>query len=124
MRSTGSVGDGRSEVIERLRALFGAWGRAPAIQFVGDGRERWTPWSEIGVLHDAVGQALAGVGPTAEVTVVMRQRPALLAAELAVLAAGRTASLLTSLQADRTLVDELRSTSSAVAIAHTVDWAR
>jgi len=120
MGSTGPVGQARSDVVERLGARFGDWGRAPAIQFVGDAGERWIAWNEIGAVHDA----LAGVGSAAEVTVVMRQRPALMAAELAVLARGSTASLLTSLQADRTLVDELRATPAPVVIAHTVDWAR
>jgi aryl-alcohol dehydrogenase-like predicted oxidoreductase/acyl-CoA synthetase (AMP-forming)/AMP-acid ligase II len=110
--------------MERLHALFDDWGRAPAIQFVGDGDERWTAWGEIGALHDALDRALPTVGSAAEATVVMRQRPALLAAELAVLARGWTASLVTPLQADRTLVAELRSMMSPVVVAHSADWAR
>jgi acyl-coenzyme A synthetase/AMP-(fatty) acid ligase len=125
VRSIGASTDhARSKTIGRFHALFGEWGRAPAIQFVGDGLERWTAWSEIGAVHDAVGRVLPTVGLAAEATLVMRQCPAMLAAELAVLGHGWTASLLTSLQADRTLVDDLRSARSPVIIAHSADWAR
>jgi acyl-CoA synthetase (AMP-forming)/AMP-acid ligase II len=66
----------------------------------------------------------AGVSTGAVVAVVMRQRPALLAAELATLSLGRPAVLVSPLQGDRALVADLVDLAPAVVVAGTADWVR
>jgi long-chain acyl-CoA synthetase len=112
----------RQAVVDRLTRLFHEWGGEHAIQFEG----RWTTWATVGELADRLRRELSsrGVTDTAAIAIVMRQRPALLATELGVLSLGRTALLITPLQGDRSLADDIIATAPPVVIAHDVDWNR
>jgi acyl-CoA synthetase (AMP-forming)/AMP-acid ligase II len=121
---------GRAIVADRLSSLYRDWPGEQALQFTEPGPEgptdRWYAWGELGELAARLGSALDRHAVPAEsaVAIVMRQRPVLVAAELATLSSGRPAMLLTPLQADRALADEIRSTRPAVLVAHTADWDR
>ncbi len=121
-----SSGSGRTAVTERLAALFTHWPAEQALQFTAEGVQHWSTWGDVARLHDAISDVLAAndVPADAMIAIVMRQRPALVATELAVLADGRTALLVSPLQADRVLADEIASLRAAVVVAHTADWAR
>src|SRR5690606_6982627 len=107
---------GRDVVAERLSSLFRDWPGEQALQFtepaVDGPAARWFSWGEIGAFADALVTELDrnSVPPDAAVALVMRQRPVLVASELAVLSVARTAVLLTPLQADRSLSAEIVST--------------
>jgi long-chain acyl-CoA synthetase len=60
----------------------------------------------------------------APIAIVMRQRPAMVGAELAVLASGRTALLVSPLQPDGPLATDIAAISASVVVAHSVDWQR
>jgi long-chain acyl-CoA synthetase len=121
---------GRDVVAERLSSLFRDWPGEQALQFtepaVDGPAARWFSWGEIGAFADALANELDrnSVPPDAAVAMVMRQRPVLVASELAVLSAARSAVLLTPLQADRSLSAEIVSTRPAVVVAHAADWER
>jgi len=117
-----AVTAGRDVVVERLQQLTRRWGAEPAIEF----DDRWLTWADVGRLADVIDGVLAehGVAPGVAVTIVMRQRPGTLIAELAALRAGRPAVLLSSLQSDAALVDELRTTRPAVVVLDAVDFDR
>ncbi len=121
----------------RLASLFTTWADEQAIQF----EDQWSTWGQIGSVHAALVEALQArsiqtrsiqtrstqTRSTADecaVSIVMRQRPASVAAELAVLATGRTAILLTPLQPDAGLATDVIGADAAVVIADPIDWAR
>ena len=118
--------DGRGAVIARLSALFTEWPDEHAIQFEGT----WWTWGHVGQVAASLAAALApdrvdtGSSGGAPVAVVMRQRPALVAAELAVLALGRTALLVSPLQPDGPLAADITTISASVVVAHSIDWQR
>lgn len=117
----------RTAVRERLARLFADFGGEHAIQFEGS----WVTWDRIGRLADAVGAATGadagrvdGLAAGAGIAVLLRQRPALLALELATLALGRPVIALTPVQADAALAADVRATAPPVVVAHRDDWAR
>jgi long-chain acyl-CoA synthetase len=114
--------EGRQTVVDRLTALFSVWGAEQAIQF----ETQWWTWGDVGRVHASLRTVLAdrSVPDNVSIGIVMRQRPALVASELAVLGAGRTAVLLTPLQPDAALASDLVGLTTAVLIAHAIDWGR
>lgn len=116
----------RDAVTARLASLFDEWADAPAIQFVEDERSRWTTWGDIGHVHENLRTLLAdeGAPPAAASCLVGRQRPVVLAVELALLASGRTASLLSPLQPDQVLASDVVASGFDVVFAHSAEWAR
>ncbi len=115
--------DGRAAVMSRLSALFTEWSDEQAIQFEGT----WWTWSHVGHVAAALADVLASdaVAPTVPpIAIVMRQRPGLVAAELAALAMGRTALLVSPLQPDGALAADIATISASVVVAHSVDWQR
>ena len=124
--TTADAHSAREVVIERLAALFTNWPAEQALQFTSDGVQRWSTWGDVAGLHQALSGVLVARHAPADavVAIVMRQRPALAATELAVLASGRTALLVSPLQADRVLAAEIAALSAAVVVAHTEEWAR
>lgn len=114
------MSDARQSVMQRLAQLTGQWQGEQAIQFEG----QWLAWGDVGRLGDALDLALHGAAADAGVAIVMRQRPALLAAELSVLRAGRTAVLVSPLQADRSLAEDVRLLHPTVLVAHAREWER
>jgi long-chain acyl-CoA synthetase len=115
--------DGRTAVMARLSALFTEWPDEQAIQFEGT----WWTWGHIGQVATSLATSLAWEGVAsrgAPIAIVMRQRPGLVAAELAVLAMGRTALLVSPLQPDGPFAADIATISAAVVVAHSIDWRR
>ena len=119
----------REAVQSRLDALFTTWQGEQAIEFVDrsapDARA-WSTWRDLARVRDALAQALSGrsVPGDVAVAIVMRQRPVMVAAELGAMSLGRTALLLSPLQADRALAVEVDSLRAAVLVAHVAEWDR
>ena len=122
MTSSPEAVEARDAVVARLHQLFDHWGAERAVQFEGS----WTAWGAIGELAGELAAALtaADVAPDASVAVVMRQRPALLAAELAALALGRPVVLVSPMSPDRALAADLAALAPAAVVLDGVDWAR
>ena len=115
--------DGRATVMSRLAALFTEWPDEQAIQFEGT----WWTWGHIGQVETALATSLASdavASRIAPIAIVMRQRPGLVAAELAALAMGRTALLVSPLQPDGPLAADIATISASVVVAHSIDWKR
>lgn len=112
----------RDAVVARLAELFGQWPQAEAMHF---GDRRWV-WGDIGALATRLAVELADhqVAPEAAVAVVLRQRPPMVAAELAVLSLGRGAVLMSPLAGDSALAEEIGSIGVQVAVLHETDWQR
>lgn len=115
-------GPGRDAVVERLRALTTTSSAEQALQADG----RWWTWADVATLASAIDAILAerAVAPDAPLVVVLRQRPVMVASELAALAAGRTAVLASPLIADAALSADLADLAPAVVVAHVLDWGR
>lgn len=110
----------REVVVARLRDLFMSWPAEQAVQF----KDSWWTWGDVARVHTELEQYLrASDGPRA-VAIVMRQRPELVAVELAVLAIGCTAALVTPLQSDAAILADLAALRPSVLIAHSADWQR
>ena len=121
----------REAVVRRLNELFEQWSDEQALQFTdsspdGAPAQCWHSWGDIGALAASLSRAVesAGVAAASAVAIVMRQRPAMAGAELAVLSTGRTALLITPLQSDDALAVDLVATAAAVVVAHTTEWER
>ncbi len=120
----------RQAVADRLSSLYREWPNEQALQFTEPGTERpaqrWFSWGDFGEFAGALGSILDhhGVPADSAISIVMRQRPVLVAAELAALATARTALLFTPLQSDRLLADDIASTRPSVVVAHTLEWER
>jgi len=112
----------RLAVVARLQALTSTWAGEQALQ----AGEQWWTWGEVGAVASAIEAVLAErqVSSIAAVAVVLRQRPAMVAIELAALAAGRTAVLASPLLADAALSNDLRGLAAAIVVAHQLDWSR
>jgi long-chain acyl-CoA synthetase len=120
---TDPVMAGRTAVMARLSALFTEFPDEQAIQFEGT----WWTWGHVGQIAASLATSLASEGVAsrgAPIAIVMRQRPVLVAAELAVLAMGRTALLVSPLQPDGPLAADIATIPAAVVIAHSIDWRR
>ena len=116
----------RSAVARRLGDLYTRWAHEQAIQFAqGDGREWWS-WGDLGDVHATLARETAGriLADHTAIAIVVRQRPVMAAAELAALAMGRSALLITPLQSDRDLAAEIAALAPAVVVAHEADWER
>jgi long-chain acyl-CoA synthetase len=115
--------DGRTAVMSRLSALFTEWPDEQAIQFEGT----WWTWGRIGQVAASLATSLASEAVAsrgAPIAIVMRQRPVLVAAELAVMAMGRTALLVSPLQPDGPLAADIATIPASVVVAHSIDWKR
>ncbi len=117
----------RDAVVARLHALFSRWAAEPAIEFVEDASAApgWSTWGDLGAVRDSLSRVLADrMPPHSAITIVMRQRPVMVAAELGAMALGHTALLVSPLQADRALATDVESLRAAVLVALGVDWSR
>jgi long-chain acyl-CoA synthetase len=123
---TDPVIDRRTAVMARLSALFTEWPDEQAIQFEGT----WWTWGHVAQVAATLAAALASDGTDTgssggtPIAIVMRQRPVLVAAQLAVLALGRTALLVSPLQPDGPLAADIATISAAAVVAHSFDWKR
>ena len=117
---------GRAAVVGRLLDLFHGWSAEPAVELATADARSWWTWGDVAAVHAALARVVAeqAVPDGAATAVVMRQRPALVAAELAVLASGRPALLVSPLAADRELAADIEHLAPAVLVAHAIDWSR
>lgn len=111
-----------SGISARIAAVLRLDPAAPAVQHGG----RWTRWGDIERLRAGLDDALAahGLGPGTRVAVVLRTRPAHVAAVLAVLATERTLVTASGIQPDATLAEDLGRIAAPVVLADAEDWAR
>ena len=95
---------------------------APAVEF----EARWTSWGDVSLrvatLHSTL--AAAGLGPTDPVGVVVRERPPVVSALLALLAEARPVVLIASLAADEELRADVGRLPARAVVAEHRDWER
>lgn len=105
---------------DRIDEVVRLDGAAPAIQFQG----AWRNWSYLSGAVDAIDARLAGMGVARDsaVGVVMRNRPEVVRAIVAVLATRRCVVTLSSVIPRAALCEEIRKMSLSAVIASTVDW--
>lgn len=113
--------DARDAVTERLARLFDEWGAHRAIEFAG----HWWTWADVGAVRAALLTAGLGDLPDgAPVGVIVRQRPACLAALLAILAEGRGVVVVSPLQGDQALAADVARLGVGLLVADADDWQR
>jgi long-chain acyl-CoA synthetase len=119
---TSTAEEARAAVTGRLRELMTGHAAQPALHA---GPRTWS-WGDVGVVAHAIEGQLARVDLPARspVGVVLRQRPETVAAQLAILATGREAVVVSPLAADAALADDVRRVAPAVLVAHVDDWER
>lgn len=114
--------EARALVADRLRMLGSEHGDTTAAIYEG----RDFTWRDFAILAERIGSILgsAGTAPDLPIAVVVRSRPWCLASVFAVLAQGRCAVLVTPVQADATLAEEIERMRPAVLVADPEDWQR
>ena len=112
----------RRLVRQRLETLFHRYPEEQSIQF----EDSWVKWGEIGKFAESLSEVLIshGIPEGVGLSMLMRQRPAMLVSQLAVLALGRTAILVSPLQSDSELISEVSDSDTAVLLVHHKDWGR
>lgn len=112
----------RRLVRQRLETLFHRYPEEQSIQF----EDSWVKWGEIGKFAESLSEVLIshGIPEGVGLSMLMRQRPAMLVSQLAVLALGRTAILVSPLQSDSELISEVSDSYTAVLMVHHKDWGR
>ena len=110
------------EINERIEELFRNEPDAPAMFYES---ETWT-WGDLARMGDALRGALtAATGPGRDgVGLVLRQRPHCFGAYLSVLAMRRCAVLVTPIQPDAAMREDLADLRPAVLVADSEDWRR
>jgi len=105
----------------RIRQVLTLDPAAPAVEFEG----RWHSWGELAAWIEGFDRVLAtaGIGPDEAVGVLLRNRPAIVGALLAVLATRRCVVSLNPMQGPEKLARELRSLRLPAVVAHRDDWA-
>lgn len=104
----------------RLLGIVALDPQAPAVEFEG-GTWAWSYFSEAVADLQAL---LAGRPETHRVGIVLRNRPAILAAVIAVISTGREVITLSPHLGDTGLAEEVRALAPSVVIADPQDWAR
>src|SRR5712672_1272832 len=91
-----------------------------AFQYKGE----WIAWGKIRALADSVEKALqaAGVNPGVPVALTPRNRPGILAALLALLAADRPVMMIHSYQSPEAMAADARRKGCVALIASDTDW--
>jgi long-chain acyl-CoA synthetase len=118
------TGDARSQVTARLGELFTRWPDQQAIEFAVGSERTWWAWGEVARVCRSIERACDGVSGGVAIALVMAQHPSMVAAELSTLALGRSALLVTPLQPDPMLVNDIEGIAPAVLIARRADWER
>ena len=106
---------------QRIESVWTLDANAPAIEFKG----RWLTWGELRAAALAIDGALtrAGIGRGAAVGVLLRNRPGLIAALLALLISDRCIISLSPFQPAEGLLRDLRELKVPAVIANAQDWA-
>ncbi len=110
------------DISERIREVIEIDPAAGAIEFEGV----WHSWGELSAIVDAIDRELAraGPGPGAAVGVMLRNRPGVVGAMLALLATRRCVVSLNPHQGDAKLADDVRQLRLPAIIACRDDWDR
>jgi long-chain acyl-CoA synthetase len=107
-------------IARQIAAVLSIEPAAMAIEF----DERWITWSELRESVAAIDQALTrgGIGPGVPVGVMLRNRPGLIAAVLALLLSQRCIVSLSPIQSSEALQADLRNLKMHAVIGDAMDW--
>jgi len=110
------------DISERIRAVLRIDPAAGAVEFEGV----WHSWEELSAIVDGADRewTRAGVGPGTAVGVILRNRPAVVGALLAVLATRRCVVSINPHQGDAKLAEDVRQLRLPAIIACRADWDR
>lgn len=110
------------DISERIREVLRIDPAAGAIEFDGS----WHSWGELSAIGGAIDGELArtGLGPGAAVGVILRNRPGVVGAMLALLATRRCVVSLNPHQGDAKLAEDVRQLRLPAIIACRDDWNR
>ena len=111
----------RQSLPEQIEAVWSLDVAAPAIEFDG----HWLSWGQLRETARAIDRHLteAGIGPGAPVGVMLRNRPGMLAALLALLVSDRCIVSLSPFQPTEALHQDFRKLKLPAVIADAQDWA-
>ena len=106
---------------DRIREVLAIDPTAAAIEFEGG----WHSWGDLAAWLEGVDRALAGadLGQHQAVGILLRNRPAIVGALLAVLATRRCVVVLSPMQGSLKLADDLGRLRLPAVVAHRDDWA-
>ena len=109
-------------ITDRIREVLRLDPAAEAIEFEG----RWHPWKELSAIVDAIDGLLAaaGLGPDIAVGVLLRTRPSLVAALVAVLSTRRCVVTINPHLGESKLAADVSALRTPVIVADHEDWAR
>lgn len=109
-------------IADRIEELFNEEPEGPAVQFDGE----WWTWADMQKIRDGIESLVADAGLTDGdgVGLVLRERPHTFGAYLAILSAKRCAVLVTPIQPDAAMCEDVASLRLKVLIADTQDWER
>jgi long-chain acyl-CoA synthetase len=107
-------------IAQQISAAWSIDAAAPAVEF----EKRWITWGELRESAAAIDQTLtrAGIGRGAPVGVMLRNRPGLIAAVLALLVSQRCIVSLSPFQSIEALHQDLRNLKMHAVIADAMDW--
>jgi acyl-CoA synthetase (AMP-forming)/AMP-acid ligase II len=110
------------DISERIRDVLRINPAAGAVEFEGV----WHSWGALTAIVDAVDHALdgAGLGPGTPIGLVLRNRPCLVGALLAVLATRRCVITINPHQGDAKLADDVRALRLQAIVAWRDEWER
>lgn len=117
----GTTASAGNRLLQQIQAVWSLDDSAPALEFEG----RWLSWGELRDAALKVDRALtvAGIGVGAPVGVLLRNRPGLIAALLALLISQRCIVSLSPFQPTEGLHEDLRKLKLPAVIADAQDWA-
>jgi acyl-CoA synthetase (AMP-forming)/AMP-acid ligase II len=109
-------------ISDRIRDVLRIDPLAGAIEFEGE----WHPWNELSAIVDGIDRLLteAGLGPDIAVGVLLRNRPSLVGALLAVLSTRRCVVTINPHQGDSKLAADVRELRTPALLGHHEDWER
>ena len=109
------------DLAERIHRVLALDSEAPAVEF----EDRWYSWGEFESLMKGIDTALsaAGVGESAAVALMLRNRPSLLGAMMSVITSRRCVLSVNALQGPKKLLEEVEGLKPPALIGHADDWA-
>ena len=109
------------DLAERIHAVAALDPGADALEF----EERWYSWGEVAGLMRGIDAALssAGLAEGAAVALMLRNRPALLAAMMSVITGRRCVLSVNAIQGAKRLQEEIGALKPPALVAHAEDWA-
>jgi long-chain acyl-CoA synthetase len=109
-------------ITDRIREVLRIDPVADAIEFEG----QWHPWKELSAIVEGIDRSLtaAGLGPDVAVGMLLRNRPSLVGALLAVLSTQRCVVTINPHQGDSKLAADVSELRVPVILGHHEDWAR